>query len=175
MTTAEVLPAVPAGVATTVRVGVATTVRVGSGMVTVLLGGEETNGAYTLFAEVTDPAGAVPVHLHEREDEAFFILAGRFEFQVGDRTITVGPGEFLVAPRGVPHTYRNLDATPSHKLALAWPAGLDRFFLEVGQPVAAPAETSPVPNEHVAIPGLAEMAARYGMTILAPPAAGHPE
>jgi quercetin dioxygenase-like cupin family protein len=149
--------------------GTAPIVRVGSGTVTIHLRGDATGGAYTLFEEVTDPAGAVPVHLHEREDEAFFVLDGRFEFQIGGRTVTAGPGDFLVAPRGVPHTYRNLGDTPARKLALAWPAGLDGFFLEVGQPVADEAAPSGAANEHMAIPGLAETAARYGMTILAPP------
>ena len=146
--------------------GTAPTVRVGSGTVTVHLGGDATAGAYAFFEEVVDPAGSVPVHIHEWEDEAFFILDGHFEFQVGDRTITAGPGEFLIAPQGVPHTYRNLGDTPARKLALAWPAGLERFFLEVGQPVAVPADAPPSPTEHLAIPGLAETAARYGMTLV---------
>jgi mannose-6-phosphate isomerase-like protein (cupin superfamily) len=149
-------------------VATAPSVRVGSGIVTILLGGEATGGAYALFDERTDPGGGPPLHLHEREDEAYFILEGRFEFQVGEQTLTAGPGDFVVAPRGTPHTFRNLDSSPARKLAVAWPAGLDQFFLEVGQPVAGAA--SPAESDAYAAARFVEAVAKYGMTILAPPA-----
>jgi quercetin dioxygenase-like cupin family protein len=147
----------------------APSVRVGSGIVTILLGGQATGGAYTLFDERTDPGGGTPLHVHERENEAFFILEGRFEFQVGEQTLTAGPGDFVVAPRGVPHTFRNLDSSPARKLAVAWPAGLDQFFLEVGQPVAAAPSPGSPPDAYAAA-RFVEAVAKYGMTILAPPA-----
>jgi mannose-6-phosphate isomerase-like protein (cupin superfamily) len=142
-------------------------VRVGSGIVTILLDGEATGGAYVFFDELTDPGGGPPLHVHEREDEAFFILEGRFEFRVGEQTVTAGPGDFLLAPRGVPHTFRNVGSSPARKLALAWPAGLDRAFLEVGQPVVAGAPTSP-PDAY-AMARFVEAVAKYGIKILAPP------
>jgi mannose-6-phosphate isomerase-like protein (cupin superfamily) len=142
-------------------------VRVGSGIVTILLDGEATGGAYVFFDELTDPGGGPPLHVHEREDEAFFILEGRFEFRVGEQTFTAGPGDFMLAPRGVPHTFRNVGSSPARKLALAWPAGLDRFFLEVGQLVVAGAPTSP-PDAY-AMARFVEAVAKYGIKILAPP------
>lgn len=42
-------------------------------------------------------------HHHEREDELFYVLAGRFRMELRDRTIEVREGEFLVVPRGVEH------------------------------------------------------------------------
>lgn len=143
-------------------------VRVGSGIVTILLDGEATGGAYVFFDELTDPGGGPPLHVHEREDEAFFILEGRFEFRVGEQTFTAGPGDFLLAPRGVPHTFRNVGSRPARKLALAWPAGLDRFFLEVGQPVVAAAPAAPPGADAMA--RFVEAVAKYGIKILAPPA-----
>ncbi len=141
-------------------------VRVGSGIVTILLDGEATGGAYVFSDELTDPGGGPPLHVHEREDEAFFILEGRFEFRVGEQTFTAGPGDFLLAPRGVPHTFRNVGSSPARKLALAWPAGLERFFLEIGQPVVAAAPASP-PDAY-AMARFVEAVAKYGMTMLAP-------
>jgi mannose-6-phosphate isomerase-like protein (cupin superfamily) len=143
----------------------APSVRVGSGIVTVLLDGDATGGAYTFFDELTDPGGGPPLHIHGREDEAYFIVDGRFAFQVGEHSITVGPGDFVLAPRGIPHTFRNLEDRSARKLALAWPAGMDRFFLEVGQPVDA--EGAP---EAYAAARFVETVAKYGMKILAPPA-----
>jgi quercetin dioxygenase-like cupin family protein len=146
------------------------TVRVGSGTVTILLGGDATGGTFALFDYVTDPGGSLPLHVHEREDEAFYIFDGRYEFQVGARTVVAGPGDFLVAPRGVPHGYRNLGDRPARKLSMVWPAGLDRFFLEIGQPVTG-ATASPAANEVLAIPGFAEVVAKYGIRMLPTPPA----
>ena len=42
-------------------------------------------------------------HRHEMEDELFFVLAGAFDMQYRDRTVTVEEGEFVIVPRGVEH------------------------------------------------------------------------
>ena len=42
-------------------------------------------------------------HKHEMEDELFFVLAGAFDMQYRDRTVTVEEGEFVIVPRGVEH------------------------------------------------------------------------
>ena len=42
-------------------------------------------------------------HHHEFEDEMFFVVRGSFEMQFRDRTVKLGPGEFLIVPRGVEH------------------------------------------------------------------------
>jgi mannose-6-phosphate isomerase-like protein (cupin superfamily) len=42
-------------------------------------------------------------HRHEAEDELFLVLQGRLRMQLRDGEVTLGPGEFLVVPRGVEH------------------------------------------------------------------------
>lgn len=42
-------------------------------------------------------------HRHEREDELFLVVAGRLRMQFRDRTVELGPGEFIVVPHGVEH------------------------------------------------------------------------
>ena len=42
-------------------------------------------------------------HHHAEEDELFFGIRGRFQIEFRDRTVTVGPGEFIIVPRGVEH------------------------------------------------------------------------
>src|SRR5919204_1062645 len=67
---------------------------------------EQTDGAFSLV-EAVDPM-ETPKHLHEREDEAFYILGGEHEFDCGDETFRVGPGGYVFLPRGVPHSHRRL-------------------------------------------------------------------
>ena len=42
-------------------------------------------------------------HQHENEDEMFFVLKGKLDMELRDKTITIGPNEFLVVPRGTEH------------------------------------------------------------------------
>ena len=42
-------------------------------------------------------------HHHENEDELFLGVRGRFRLEFRDRAIEVGPGEFVIVPRGVEH------------------------------------------------------------------------
>jgi mannose-6-phosphate isomerase-like protein (cupin superfamily) len=42
-------------------------------------------------------------HHHEAEDELFLVVRGSLRIEFRDRTVTLGPGEMLVVPRGVEH------------------------------------------------------------------------
>ncbi len=48
-------------------------------------------------------AGEFVWHHHEREDELFLVVSGRFRMELRDRTIELAPGEMLIVPRGVEH------------------------------------------------------------------------
>ena len=47
-----------------------------------------------------------PLHVHYDEDELFYVLDGELQFHVGDRELHCSAGEALLAPKGIPHTYR---------------------------------------------------------------------
>lgn len=97
----------------------------------------DTNGAYTLIEVTDEPQAGPPMHLHRREDEAFYILEGTFAFQVGDRALTATAGCFMTAPKGVPHSYKNIGTTPARMLALFIPAGIENFFEDLSKLTAA--------------------------------------
>jgi mannose-6-phosphate isomerase-like protein (cupin superfamily) len=42
-------------------------------------------------------------HDHKDEDEFFYVLKGRFDLELDDGTVSIGPGEMAVVPRGVAH------------------------------------------------------------------------
>jgi mannose-6-phosphate isomerase-like protein (cupin superfamily) len=42
-------------------------------------------------------------HHHEHEDELFLVVNGSLRIDFRDRSVTLGPGEMIVVPRGVEH------------------------------------------------------------------------
>lgn len=42
-------------------------------------------------------------HHHEHEDELFLVVAGKFRMRFRERDVVIGPGEFIVVPKGVEH------------------------------------------------------------------------
>lgn len=99
------------------------------GGVTILIraAAAQTGGAFALFEEVP-PMGDTPLHVHEREDELFYVLEGEHVFRVGENEHRVGPGGVVFGPRGVPHAQRRVVPGKGRLLVLAAPAGLEGFF-----------------------------------------------
>lgn len=69
------------------------------------------------------PAGfATTPHVHPRAEELFHVLAGRAAFELAGRPERVlGPGEILVAPRGIEHVIRVLEGDPFVMLIVLGP------------------------------------------------------
>ena len=42
-------------------------------------------------------------HKHDDTDDFFLVLQGTLDIQLRDRTVTLGPGELFVVPKGVEH------------------------------------------------------------------------
>jgi mannose-6-phosphate isomerase-like protein (cupin superfamily) len=48
-----------------------------------------------------------PPHVHEKDDEAWYVLEGELRVQMGEQEIEVRAGAGVLVPRGTPHTYWN--------------------------------------------------------------------
>jgi mannose-6-phosphate isomerase-like protein (cupin superfamily) len=42
-------------------------------------------------------------HKHDETDDFFLVLKGKLDIQLRDRTVTLGPGEMFIVPKGVEH------------------------------------------------------------------------
>ncbi|MDI1344470.1 MAG: cupin domain-containing protein [Pseudolabrys sp.] len=42
-------------------------------------------------------------HKHDDTDDFFLVLNGRLDIELRDRTVTLGPGELFIVPKGVEH------------------------------------------------------------------------
>ncbi len=110
---------------------------------------EETAGQLTVL-DVTDPPGVeAPLHVHHREDEAFWVLDGDVTFEVGGKTIEASAGDFVFGPRDVPHRYKVGDAG-SRMLFILTPGGFEDLVRATSDPARSrtlPPADHPMPDE----------------------------
>jgi mannose-6-phosphate isomerase-like protein (cupin superfamily) len=127
---------------------------------------ETTGGAYGLLETWVAAGSSPPLHVHHREDEAFWVLEGRVRFVCGEEEIDAGPGSYVFLPRGVPHTFVVEGEEDARLLTLLSPGGGEGFFRDGGRPAEGPGLPPPGPPD---VAKLAQVAPLYGAEILGPP------
>jgi len=60
----------------------------------------ELNDSYVKLAKVQ---GEFVWHLHENEDELFFVIKGTLTIKLREEDLTISEGEFVIIPKGVEH------------------------------------------------------------------------
>lgn len=136
-------------------------------LMTFLITGEETGGAFFLADISVAPGGGTPPHIHHREDESFRLLEGTLTVQVGGNTITASSGDFVYLPRGVAHSFRNTGEVPVKALVLTAPAGLEGFFMDVFEPALDPSAVPPAMGKAMIDRAIAA-GPKYGLELLPP-------
>ena len=92
---------------------------------------DTTAGAFTIIEEAA-PLDT-PLHVHEHEDEVFYVLEGEHVVHVGEQPFEVGAGGLVFGPRGVPHAQRRIVPRTGRLLTLFYPAGFEGFFRELAE------------------------------------------
>lgn len=90
--------------------------------------GEQTHGAMVVLIQWSPPGGGPPLHRHAREDELLLVLEGSFSVFNGEGWIALNVGDTFFARRGAFHTFRNYGDDIGRMLAVAVPAGLERYL-----------------------------------------------
>jgi mannose-6-phosphate isomerase-like protein (cupin superfamily) len=72
------------------------------------------------------PGRELEAHVHDDEDDAFYIVEGEMTFTFGDEGVPAPPGTFVLVPPGVEHGFRNDQDRPVRMLNIHAPAGFDR-------------------------------------------------
>jgi quercetin dioxygenase-like cupin family protein len=130
--------------------------KLGGSSVTEHLGGEQTGGASALVEFRIEPGYPVPPpHVHTHEDEITYVLEGDLDVTVGPETRTLGAGEAIFKPRGIPHAFAIAGERPVRFLETITPAGFEGYFRAIA---AAVRETGQVDRETAT-----KLMAEYGL------------
>jgi quercetin dioxygenase-like cupin family protein len=98
---------------------------------------EDTLGQLAVM-ECTYPAGlSVHVHVHDGEDEMFYVIEGELSGTCGGDTWTAGPGSFVFVPRDTPHSFTVIGREQAIALVITGPPRLDQQIVERAEPPPA--------------------------------------
>ena len=111
-----------------------------------------------------------PMHLHHREDEYTFVLAGKLGTLQGEDVVSADQGTWVIKPRGQWHTLWNSGDTPCEIIEVISPAGFENYFREIatiGSDLMKLVEINKkyeLEMDFMSVPGLCS---RFGLTFLA--------
>ena len=97
--------------------------------------GDDTLGQLAVLESVYPPGLSVHVHIHEGEDEMFYVLSGELTGTCGDVTWTAQPGSFVFVPRDTPHSLIVTSTGPATALVITGPPRLDQQIVARAEPV----------------------------------------
>ncbi len=135
----------------------------------VLADAADTGNRFSLMEILVRRGGEPPMHVHHAEDEAFYVLDGRFTFHVGEEALAAPAGTLAFLPRELPHGFVCHEET-GRLLCLMAPGGAEAEFREMGQPAGA-MTLGPAPEQEPDPELMARMAAKYRYEIVGPPPA----
>ena len=129
-----------------------------------------TGGAYSLFEVLTHPGAGPPPHVQHREDEAFYVLEGEYEFLVNRNTLRAGSGSLIYVPKGTLHAHRNVGEVPGRMLTTHTPGDLyELFFENAGRPADSDGGEPPVLEEQPEVKKwIVDVASEFGIEITPP-------
>jgi quercetin dioxygenase-like cupin family protein len=75
-------------------------------------------------------------HVHDVQEETFYVVEGECEWQIGEEIIEAVPGTFVFIPPGVPHNIANATDKPARVIMTVSPPGHERYFEQLAEMVS---------------------------------------
>jgi mannose-6-phosphate isomerase-like protein (cupin superfamily) len=138
-------------------------------LVSVAVSHDDSEDGVSVIESVMPRGDSPPLHVHHAEDEIWHIQEGEFRFRIGDRDVTAGPGDTVLGPRGIPHTYR-IESERGRCLVITSGGDFERFVRAFSRPAETdglPAPSGPPTPEAAEALGAAAM--EYGIELVGPP------
>jgi len=123
------------------------------------ISGSDTENDLAVFEQIgLTHNGGPPLHIHPFQDEWFYVIEGRYLFQVGNLKFDITSGDTIFLPRNVQHAFIQL--TEKGKMIVSYlPAGkMEAFFKVTDQ------WTSPPSKDEIV-----KVFADHDMSVVGPP------
>jgi quercetin dioxygenase-like cupin family protein len=139
-------------------------------LVTVRVPHDEGEDGISVLESLAPHGESPPLHVHQTEDETFHVLEGQLRVHAGDTEVTLGAGETILGPKGVPHTYRVESREGARWLVITQHGDFERFVRALSRPAERPEppmpQRPPTPEQADA---LAAAARENGIELVGPP------
>ena len=112
-----------------------------------------------------------PLHVHRHEDEVFHILGGVMRFTIDGHECIAGVGETVIAPKGLPHTYRVESPEGARSLTVTRGSDFETMLRRASRPAERPELPSQMEPTPEIIAALVQLCASNGIDIVGPPLA----
>jgi quercetin dioxygenase-like cupin family protein len=121
---------------------------------------EDTEGKLSVLEYTGNVKGGPPLHFHNNQDEIFYILEGKYTFQVGEEKYMMTAGDTIFLPRQIPHSFAQI-SEKGKMLFFFHPSGkIEDYFRKTGS-----LKSMPTPEEG------AKIFEDHDMKVVGPPIA----
>jgi mannose-6-phosphate isomerase-like protein (cupin superfamily) len=135
------------------RAGEGEHLQLGQSSVVIKSGVETTDGRFALAETTLEPGFQGPkAHVHGETLDMFFVLEGTLTLQLGEETLELFAGSFVLVPPGTAHTFSNCTDQRVRVLNMDVPAGLESYLREMAGAMA---------HDPIDRAAIQEIAARY--------------
>ena len=128
---------------------------------TILIPGSATGGAFAIFEDVVHPSVGPPRHIHNTQDEVFFVLDGSFDIEIAGERLSAKAGDIAFIPRGTVHAFKNVGSGQGRLRYTFTPAGdaesMFRAFFATAE------------ADELTLESMSEIAAQYNQSFVGPP------
>jgi quercetin dioxygenase-like cupin family protein len=116
------------------------------------------NGSAAIVEHTLEPKSiGAPMHKHTYEDEISYVLEGELSVIQKGKVQTARPGQYIIKPRGIFHTFWNSGDERIHFIEVITPGNFEYYFAEM-----APFLLAGQPPQ---MDKIRETAANYGLIV----------
>jgi quercetin dioxygenase-like cupin family protein len=138
-------------------------------LATIHVAAQADDGRIAIIESLARRGDSPPLHVHEREDEAFYVLEGELRLRVQDTDLRLSAGQGALAPRGIPHTYR-VQSDTARWLAVTSGGDFEQLVRSLGRRAGRPELPEPSgPPTPAQADALAATASQCHIALVGPP------
>jgi mannose-6-phosphate isomerase-like protein (cupin superfamily) len=91
---------------------------------------DQTGGSLGLFRQTIAPSSGPPTHIHQTEDEFFYVVSGEFKVKLGEQIMSAPARSVMFVTRGTAHAFQNVGTEPGVLLVGVTPGGFEKVFAD---------------------------------------------